>query len=77
MVLLFFDFSWSFDSSGFSGSFVVTNQGGDYAKEKENMLHLLCFFPASPEVGRAAEDLRQLGLSKYPQREQQRPMAAE
>ena len=77
MVLLFFDSSWSFDSSGFSGSFVVTDQGGDYAREKENMLHLLCFFPALPEVGRAAEDLRQLGLSKNPQREQQRPMAAE
>jgi hypothetical protein len=77
MVLLFSDFSWSFDSSGFSDSFVVTNQGGDYAREKENMLHLFCFFPASPEVGRAAEDLRQLGLSKNPQRKQQCPMAAE
>jgi hypothetical protein len=58
MFLLFFDSFWSFDSSGFSGSFVVTNQGGDYAREKENMLHLLRFFPASPEAGRAAEDLR-------------------
>jgi hypothetical protein len=77
MVLLFFDFSWSFDSSGFSGSFVVTNQGGDYAREKENLLHLFRFFPASPEVGRTAEDLRKLGLSKNPQRAQQRPMAAE
>jgi hypothetical protein len=77
MVLLLFDSFWSFDSSGFSGSFVVTNQGGDYAREKENMLHLSCFFPASPEVGRAAEDLRQRGLSKNPQREQQHPMAAE
>jgi hypothetical protein len=66
MFLLIFDSFWSFDSSGFSGSFVVTNQGGDYAREKENLLHLLYFFPASPEVGRAAEDLRQLGLSKNP-----------
>jgi len=66
MFLLIFDSFWSFDSSGFSGSFVVTNQGGDYAREKENLLHLLHFFPASPEVGRAAEDLRQLGLSKNP-----------
>jgi hypothetical protein len=57
MFSLFFDSFWSFDSSCFSGSFVVTNQGGDYAREKENMLHLFHFFPASPEVGRAAEDL--------------------
>lgn len=46
MFLLFFDSSWSFDFSGFYGSFVVTNQEGDYAKEKENMLHLFGFFPA-------------------------------
>jgi hypothetical protein len=57
MVLLFFGSFWSFDSSGFSGSFVVTDQGGDHAREKENMLHLFRFFPASPEGGRAAEDL--------------------
>jgi len=51
-------------------------QGGDDAREEKNLLYMLHFFLASPEVGRAAEDLRQPAMSEGPQSEQQCSMAA-
>ena len=55
----------------------ITIQGVQYAKAASNVLYLFDLFHTTLEGRKTPEDLWQASLSKNPQREQQRPMAAE